>query len=164
MQACAFTGYRPEKLPFGSDETHPDCEKLKQRIYCETLRLTREGVSVFIVGAARGIDTYAAEIVLELRHTLPERQIELWVAVPYERQASAWCRADQIRYEKILYEADRVEQISTAYTRGCLLKRNRWMVDHATHLIAVYDGLSGGTQYTVNYARQRRLHITIIEP
>lgn len=38
------------------------------------------------------------------------------------------------------------------------------MVEHATHLLAVYDGKPGGTQYTVNYARERGLNMTIIEP
>ena len=39
MKACAFTGYRPEKLPFGDDEESPGCKRLKQRLFCETLRL-----------------------------------------------------------------------------------------------------------------------------
>lgn len=38
------------------------------------------------------------------------------------------------------------------------------MVDHATHLIAVYDGQPGGTKSTLDYARRKGLEITIIEP
>lgn len=164
MSVCAFTGYRPHKLPFGSDEQHPGCEKLKQKLFCEILRLTREGVNVFISGMAQGVDTWAAEIVLQLKTTLPSRNIQLWAAIPYDKQSDAWSDAARERYQGILSRADRVEYVSHEYTRGCLQKRNRFIVDAATHLIAVYDGQPGGTQSTIEYARKKGLTITIIEP
>ncbi len=57
-----------------------------------------------------------------------------------------------------------MEHTSHEYFRGCLQKRNRRMVELATHMIAVYDGLPGGTQSTIEYARKKGLDITIIEP
>ena len=64
----------------------------------------------------------------------------------------------------ILERAAHVEYISHDYYNGCLQKRNRYMVDHATHLLAVYDGQPGGTASTIRYARKKGLEITIIEP
>lgn len=164
MKACTISGYRPEKLPFAGDETRQEIEAIKQRLFCEILRMTRAGINVFIAGMAKGVDTWAAETVLQIRDTLPERNVLLWAAIPYDRQAGSWKTADQERYARILDRADRIEYISHDYQPGCLQKRNRWMVEHATHLIAVYDGQPGGTHYTVNYARRRGLDITIIEP
>lgn len=164
MKVCAFTGYRPHKLPFGDDESHPDCERLKQRLFCETLRLTWEGVCTFISGMARGVDMWAAEIVLQLRETLPSREIQLWAAIPYDRQANGWSLEEHARYRGILERVDRVEFISHNYFNGCLQMRNRWMIDQSTHLIAVYDGQPGGTKSTLDYARRKGLEITIIEP
>lgn len=164
MNVCAFTGYRPHKLPFGGDEQHPDCKKLKHKLFCEILRLTREGVNVFISGMAQGVDTWAAEIVLQLKTTLPSRNLRLWAAIPYDKQNDAWSDSAKERYQEILSRADKVEYVSHEYTRGCLQKRNRFMVDAATHLIAVYDGQPGGTQSTIEYARKKGLTITIIEP
>lgn len=164
MKSCAFTGYRPEKLPFGSNESDPRCERIKQQLFCNILRLTREDVNVFISGMSRGADIWAAEIVLDLRETLPNRNLQLWAAVPYDRQALSWSISEQVRYRRILERADRVERLSQDYYNGCLQKRNRWMVDHATHLIAVYDGQPGGTKSTLDYARRKGLEITIIEP
>lgn len=164
MRACAMTGYRPEKLPLGGDEAREEIEAVKRRIFCEILRMTREGVSIFISGMARGVDMWAAETVLQIRDTLPDRHVQLWAAVPYDRQAASWKAADRERYARILERADRIEYIGHAYYSGCFHKRNRWMVEHATHLLAVYDGRPGGTQYTVNYARERGLNMTIIEP
>lgn len=164
MSTCAFTGYRPEKLPFGDDETSPQCRSLKQRLYCEILQLAQKGVCTFITGMARGVDTWAAEIVLELRDAFPDRGIELWAAIPYSRQASAWSEADRQRRQRILARADKVEHISIDYSRGVLQKRNRWMVDHADCLLAVYDGKPGGTKYTIDYACKKGVQIILIEP
>ncbi len=164
MKACAITGYRPEKLPFGGDEAREEIKAVKRRLFCEILRMTREGVSIIISGMARGVDMWAAETVLQIRDSLPDRNVQLWAAIPYDRQATSWKTADQERYARILERADRIEYISHAYHSGCFHKRNRWMVEHATHLLAVYDGKPGGTQYTVNYARDRGLNMTIIEP
>lgn len=164
MKACAITGYRPEKLPFGGDEAREEIDAVKRRIFCEILRMTREGVSIFISGMARGVDMWAAETVFQIRDTLPDRNVQLWAAIPYNRQAASWKDTDKERYARILERADRIEYISHAYYSGCFHKRNRWMVEHATHLLAVYDGKTGGTRYTVNYARDRGLNMTIIEP
>ena len=164
MKACAFTGYRPEKLPFGDDEESPGCKRLKQRLYCETLQMTGKGVTTFLSGMARGVDTWAAETVLQLRTVLPPGKVQLWAVVPHAGQANAWCEADRARYRDLLARADKVVCLSETYTQGCMQRRNRYLIDHADCLIAVYDGQPGGTRYTVEYAQKKGLHIMIIDP
>lgn len=48
------------------------------------------------------------------------------------------------------------------------LKRNRYMVDHADYLVAVYDNdcsIRSGTGMTVNYAhKKKKLPIILIHP
>lgn len=137
------------------------CRSLKQRIFCEILKLTAEGTTTFITGMARGVDTWAAETVLQLKGIIPNREIKLWAAIPYARQAEAWAEEDQKRYYQILGQADRIEYISTAYYYDALRERNRWLVDHADCLLAVYDGQPGGTKYTIDYARKMGLRIIL---
>ena len=43
-------------------------------------------------------------------------------------------------------------------------KRNRYMVDHADLLIAVWDGRPSGTGKTVQYAQQQGKHVLMIDP
>lgn len=95
MKACAFTGYRPEKLPFGDDEENPGCKRLKQRLFCETLQMTGKGVTTFLSGMARGVDTWAAETVLQLRTVLPPGKVQLWAVVPHAGQAMHGAEADR---------------------------------------------------------------------
>ena len=54
--------------------------------------------------------------------------------------------------------------ISENYTDDCMFKRNRWMVDNPSHIIAVFNGKKGGTKYAVDYAKKQRLDTVIINP
>ena len=44
------------------------------------------------------------------------------------------------------------------------MERNRYMVDHSAHMVAVYGGGGGGTKYTLDYARRENLCISITDP
>jgi len=45
--------------------------------------------------------------------------------------------------------------LQSHYSSDCMDKRNRYMVDHADFIIAVWDGRPSGTGKTVTYARGR---------
>jgi predicted Rossmann fold nucleotide-binding protein DprA/Smf involved in DNA uptake len=49
------------------------------------------------------------------------------------------------------------------YDRGCMQRRNRYMVDRSARLIAAYDGLLGGTMYTIHYAMRRGVDVVIVD-
>ena len=55
--------------------------------------------------------------------------------------------------------------VSQEYSKGCMLKRNRYLVDHAACLLAVYnEEWRGGTAMTVRYARKVGREVIIIDP
>lgn len=69
---CCFTGHRPMKLPFGADESHPKCNQLKIILRAEIeCLITEHRVCRFITGMALGIDQICAEIVLDLKRSIP---------------------------------------------------------------------------------------------
>ena len=88
---CCFTGHRPDKLPWGEDETDPRCLALKQRLAAALEDIYRDGVRHFICGMARGADLYFAEAVLALRARLPGVTLEC--ACPCETQSHKGRRA-----------------------------------------------------------------------
>ena len=65
--SCAFTGHRPQKLPWQFNETNPNCLKLKQILNQQISQLVANGFTDFLSGMAQGTDTWAAEAVLHLR-------------------------------------------------------------------------------------------------
>ena len=55
--------------------------------------------------------------------------------------------------------------VSREYSKGCMLERNRYLVDHAACLLAVYNGeWRGGTAMTVRYARKLEQKIIVLNP
>ena len=160
-QTCAFTGHRPEKLPWGTRETDPRCIDLKKRIRDACEAVYTMGVRHFICGMAQGCDTYFCEELIALRKEGREFTIE--AAIPCEEQSSRWTRQDRVRYYRLLEECDEKTVISPHYTPDCMARRNHYMVDNAAFLIACTGGAQGGAEATVRYARQQGLDIIRID-
>ena len=144
LHRCYFTGHRPEKL--GRSEAEA-VEGLKREIRTAIA----DGFQTFISGMARGVDLWAAEIVLALRDE--GVAIRLICASPYRGFEICWSREWQERYRRVMERADLVQFICPGYSRNCFQRRNEWMVDHSAQVIAVYNGGPGGTKNTVEYAR-----------
>lgn len=158
---CCFTGHRPSGLPWGFEEGHPDCVALKNRLREELRALYDRGCRHFITGMARGADLYFAEAVLELRDRLPGVTLE--AAIPCATQSDSWRLAERMRYADILERCDMETMVQREYTRDCMLRRNRYMVERSGFLLAVYNGEGrGGTMYTLNYAMDQGLETVIL--
>ena len=157
QESCCFTGHRPGKLPWRFDETDPRCLKLKHRIADAVEAAYAEGYRHFLCGMALGCDLYFCECVLALRERRPEVTIE--AAIPCPTQADAWPEAQRARYRALVEACDFETMVSARYTSSCMQRRDRYMVDHASLLIAAFDGSAGGTRYTMEYAMRRRLDI-----
>ena len=160
--SCAFSGHRPKKFPWGYNETDSRCVELNAVLQREIQKLIETGVTDFYTGMAEGTDTWAAQIALELRKTNPA--LKLHCVVPFKGPADKWAASARILYNMILRKADTVTYISEDYHDGCMMERNRYMVDHAAYLLAVYNGeWRGGTAATVRYARKLGREIVVIE-
>ena len=149
---CAFTGHRPEKLPWGMDESDPRCVALKQKLLQTVLEQAAEGADVFLCGMARGCDLYFAQAVLDAKQSCPELTLEAWLPCP--SQAERWTQREKSCYRRLLEQCDRVLVLESAYSDGCMLRRNRAMVERCDRLISVWDGSGGGTAATIRYAQK----------
>ena len=160
-KVCCFTGHRPAGLPFGNDEQSPDAERLKRALRIELIAKIEDGCDTFITGCAQGADIICGELVLKLKEEkYPD--IRLICAVPYRGQADRWSSEWRERYEALLQAADEVVEVCPHYTTSCFHQRNRYMVDHSTDVIAVYNGEEkGGTAYTINYALEQGKRVVI---
>lgn len=156
-ESCCFTGHRPEKMPWSYDESDPRCLALKRRITDAVETAYEEGFRHFLCGMALGCDLYFCESVLALRDHCPDVTLE--AAIPCPTQANAWPPSQRERYERLVSACDVETVVSTRYTRFCMHRRDRYMVDRSALLIAAFDGTSGGTRYTVNYAMKQGLAI-----
>ncbi len=146
---CCFTGHRCV--------ASAHIEKINTALSEIIARLCGEGVTDFITGGALGFDTLSALAVLGAKRLNPE--IRLVLALPCKGQDSRWHKSDREMYAKILNSADEIIYVSENYSDGCMLKRNRFMVEHSRHCVFYMSSTRGGTAYTVKYALQNELEV-----
>ncbi len=157
-----FTGHRSQKLPFKFNEEDERCKELKKHLYLLIREKIENGVSHFLSGMAIGIDCFAAESVLKLKKDFPF--ITLDAIVPCANQSSMWNNKSILRYNSILKQCDNVVVLQNEYTADCMLKRNRYMVEHSDCVIAVWNGTNSGTGNTVKLALNKKLPVTVLHP
>ena len=97
---------------------------------------------------------------LRVRQDNPE--LRLIAALPYPDCYSRWSVSWRKQYTEVLEAADLVKAISPAYSMASFQKRDEWMVDHASRVIAVYDGMSGGTKNTIVYAKKNGIEVEYV--
>ena len=162
-KTCAFTGHRPQNLPWQFNEADTNCLKLKQILNQQISQLAENGFTDFLSGMALGSDTWTAEAVLNLRKKNPA--LKLHCILPCKTQAEKWPVSEQERYQKILAQADSIFFTSRNYHPNCMLERNRFMVEKARLLLAVYNGQPhSGTAAAVRHAQRLGCDIIIINP
>ena len=154
QNAYTFTGHRPERLELPENQVI--------RWLTEQIRQAAdEGCTDFITGMQRGVDLWAAEVVLKLIDN--DRQIRLIAACAFHGMEENWDLDWKDRYYYVLSRSELVYYISDQPGRKAFFARNHWMVDRASRLIAVYSGAPGGTNETVEYARRKKRDIVSLE-
>ena len=141
---CRFTGHR--QLPPGKQaEITGQLERVITGLY-------QRGILYYGAGGALGFDCLTAQTVLRLRESCPG--MKLILVLPCLTQTQNWRPEDiaEAQTDKVVYTAQQ-------YTRGCMHKRNRHLVDNSSVCVCYLNKESGGTAYTVRYAKKKGLEI-----
>ena len=146
MKVCAFTGHRNLA---GTDFD----EHLLERVVAD---LVKTGTSRFLCGMAVGFDMKAAQAVLALKNRY---DIQLVACLPCANQSERFSAKNKRLYEEILSRCDEVCVLESEYVSGCMFRRDRYLVDNCDILVCFLRKSSGGTYYTVRYARNQNKKI-----
>lgn len=142
---CAFTGHRILEKNF-------DYNLLDKVIF----NLIKGGTKNFFCGMAMGFDLAAAESVLQYKKDF---EINLIACIPCHDQEKNYSQKNKERYLKILENCSDKITLSEEYIDGCMFVRDRYMVDNCDVLVTYQRRKSGGTSYTVNYAKAKGVNI-----
>ena len=162
--SVAFTGYRPSKLPYLNDLEGPETKALYNALYAEFERLILRDYRFFLTGGALGCDLLAAEAVVALKKKYRKKHIVHELCIPCYNHDAKWEEKDKRRLEEIKKSSIVTYVTDSDYINGCMQKRNRYMVDTSSVLVAVFDGVSGGTKNTVEYAKKLGKRLIVIRP
>ena len=159
---CCVTGHRPGGFPFSREEYALKYMVYMERMRHEILSLICEECDTFYTGMAEGADIDFAETVLDLRDR-EEYDISLIAALPYPVRTVIRETDYHKTRNEILFRCDRTEIVSPKYDKGCMQRRNQYMVDRSDLVLAVWNGKEqGGTWNTIRYARSKGKEIRYI--
>lgn len=142
----ALTGHRD--LP-------PDFDK--NALYDSLEVLIREGYDFFCCGMARGFDLEALSCLVDLKGRY---HVRVEACIPYRGQENGFPPEERKKYRALAEWCEKTVLFET-YFQGCLLVRNRYMVDKSDLVFAYCTRETGGTAFTVNYARSRGVAVKI---
>lgn len=120
--------------------------------------VTERGYRYFGSGGARGFDLMAARAVLNLKCNYPH--VRLIMVLPCLDQTKLWHESERKEYSEVLQQADGVKYTHNgSYYDGCMQKRNRRLVNHASLVIAYCYRLHSGTGQTISYADAQKVQV-----
>ena len=161
LHRCCFSGHRQEKLK-------EDDATVKTWLEEQIRSAIASGFTTFISGCAMGVDIWATQIVLALRDKEQAirgtSQLKVIAATPWPGFSNRWSIDWQIQYSDLLKRADLIVPISKHYSKDVFQKRNEWMVDHASRVIAYFNGEPGGTRDTIEYAQKQGVEVISNNP
>ena len=144
---CCFSGHRILKKDFNVLKLIKIVDKL-----------IINGYRTFLVGMAWGFDLKVFEILL----TKKNKNIDIIACVPCKEQNVYFKKEEKEKYDEFLKKADKIVYVSNEYYDGCMQKRNRYMVDNSSILVAYLYSNMGGTKNTVSYAEKKGINIIYV--
>lgn len=149
IRTVCFTGHR--SIPYADAARLPDL--LGQVIS----QLCERGATTFRAGGAMGFDTVAALKVLDMKEKYPQIRLEL--ILPCRNQTERWDEISRRTYEYILKNADSHRFLFDTYFDGCMLERDRRLVEGSDVCVAYCARSRGGTAYTFSLALREGLEV-----
>jgi uncharacterized phage-like protein YoqJ len=110
----------------------------------------------------RGVALCAAELVLEQKEKHPN--ITLECVIPWEDQAAHWTESWRDRYFAVAAQCDRETMLQTHYTPDCMRRRDRYLIQRADILLALWDGQPYGVGTIVRHAQNMGRTVWTLDP
>lgn len=149
IRTVCFTGHR--NIPYAVATRLPG---LLEQVISE---LCERGATIFRAGGAMGFDTVAALKVLDMKEKYPQIRLEL--ILPCRNQTDHWDEISRQTYHYILKHADSHRFLFDTYFDGCMLERDRRLVEGSDVCVAYCARSQGGTAYTFAQALRGGLEV-----
>lgn len=163
LKTCSFTGHRSQKLPWRFNENDKRCLAMKTILKNHIEEAIKNGYDTFLSGMALGFDMICTEIVLSFKQKY--KDVKMIGVLPCKNQDAKWPESQKARYKKLLNQLDYIKCDNDYYVGPqCMIDRNHFMIDNSSLLIALFNGLLGGTKSTIDHAKSKGKRIIIIKP
>ena len=164
---CAVVGHKPTRFKFKYKENFKLCIKIKKRMQEQFESLYSFGVHDFWVVGTLGVGIWAGEILLRMKEQAEFQALELTVLRPYPGHDQGWDDRSRRRLHFLLKHSKEQYTVADVPAPDAFRQLGYYMIDHATHLLAVYDNAPDCRDQlgeTVHYAKTQQKTIILLHP
>ena len=138
IKRLVITGYKAHELGIFNDK-HPGIGIIKKALEDRLTPLLDNGLEWVIVSGQPGVETWAAETVIDLQDTFPD--LKFAVITPFQEQEKNWNEAKQEAYQFILAHADySVSLTKRPYEAPWqFIERDKFLLRNSDGILIVYD-------------------------
>lgn len=149
-----LTGPRPKSLGMGAFDPG---SLFWRQVSMHLAAAFGRDVTGVISGGALGFDMIGAKVAVD-------RGVGVELALPFKEYESKWADDDKVRLKWLVNRAIKTTYVSEpGYAPWKYQVRNEYIVDNCDYLIALWNGMPGGTANCVKYAGTR-VPMSVLKP
>ncbi|MDW0111990.1 DUF1273 domain-containing protein [Sporosarcina saromensis] len=166
IKRLVITGYKAHELGIFNDK-HEGITIIKKALESRMIPLLESGLEWVIISGQPGVETWAAETVIDLQDDFPE--LQLAVITPFEEQEKNWNDAKKQAYEFILAHADYTVSLTKRPYEAPwqFIERDKFLLRNSDAILIVYDEENDGSpkfmkKMAVSYAEKSDYEVLTI--
>ncbi|MHA6259793.1 SLOG family protein [Sporosarcina sp. CAU 1771] len=154
LKRLVVTGYKQHELGI-FDENHPGIAFIKKALKSKLLSLLDTGLEWVIISGQLGVETWTAELVLELKDEYPNLKYAL--ITPFLEQEKNWNETKQETYRSLIEKADYHNSLTqTPYEAPWqFIEKNKFFMRNSDGILIVYDEENEGSPKFIKQAADR---------
>lgn len=144
VKRLVVTGYKAHELGIFND-SHPGIAIIKKALENQLRLLIDDGLEWIILSGQQGVETWTAELVLQMKKEFPE--IKYAIITPFLEQEKNWNEQKQANYKSLLVQAD----FQTSVTKKPyeapwqFIEKNKFVLRNSDGILIVYDEENEGS-------------------
>lgn len=144
MKRLVITGYKQHEIGV-FDEKHPGVAFIKKALENHLVQLIDDGLEWVILSGQLGVETWAAELVIDLKNEFPH--LKYAIITPFLDQEKNWNETKQEKYREICERADFYTSVTKKPYEGPwqFIEKNKFIIRNSDGLLIVYDEENEGS-------------------
>jgi uncharacterized phage-like protein YoqJ len=154
IKRLVVTGYKMHELGI-FDDKNPGIRYIKKALENRFRALIDDGLEWIILSGQLGVETWAAEVVMELKEEFPE--LKYAILTPFIDQEKRWNEAKQEKYEEILHHADFHRSLTNIPYEAPwqFIEKNKFFMRNSDGILIVYDEETDGSPKFIKKEAER---------
>jgi uncharacterized phage-like protein YoqJ len=166
LKRLVITGYKQHEIGV-FDDKHPGVGYIKKALQNHLLQLLDEGLEWVIFSGQLGVETWAAELVIDLKADYPK--LKYAIITPFLEQEKNWNDPKKEKYQEICAKSDFQTSVTKKPYEGPwqFIEKNKFIIRNSDGMLIIYDEENEGSpkfmkELALKYAENHDYHIISI--